>query len=282
MAIEAGTRNNIFEDHNIEIDRVDIGSGGSVMRAIDSGDVEFAATASITGTFASFQEGADVRIVGNQWNSATDFVWYSTGDSGIESLDDLDDASIGFSAPGSSTQATVLNAIEQSGAEDAEAVATGGIPDTNSALQTGEIDVAWTVPPFFFQGILSDKYNEVFRGADIEPFGDMSARVILASGDWLNNDSDIADDFFEAWSASWDWVYDNLDESIQYWGELVDEDDHDFLKELQQDTYPWENINPSNLRNLDAAMDIAVEFDFIDSPLSDEERDELIYEDYYL
>jgi NitT/TauT family transport system substrate-binding protein len=264
-----------FEEEGIETNVIDVSAEGGI-RSLISGDADISLSSGIMGAYAAFRDGAPVRIVANEWSAGSDLVWYSKDDSGYETLEDCVDADIGFSQPSSSTHMVALGAISHGNLEDAEAVSVGGPPDANSALESDNIDLAWTVPPFFFGDIQSGPYQQVFTGDQIPPFDDMTLRIHTALNDWLANNGDLARSYFNAYQKGLDWAYNNKTEAAEIWGDVIDYDNTDILVQALEENYVKEGLQLDRVRNLDASNELAVEHDFIDSPLSEEERDELI------
>lgn len=276
IAFLVGQEQGFFEDEGLEVSKIDVSGGGSNVRTVVSGDADIGLATGITSLFAAYREGTNVRIVSNEINKASDLFWYSKQGSGYKKLEDCTDAKLGFSSPGSSTNMVALKAIEHGNLSGAEAVSVGGPPDANAALKSGEIDLAWSVPPFFLDSISNGDMQMVFRGDEIPPFDDMSIRVNFVGNNVLQNEPEKASKYFAAHEKAMNWAYDNLDEAAKIWGDAIDNDDTALLKQAVENGYPKEALDPSGITGLSAANDIAVEFDFIDNKLSQDELNELI------
>lgn len=274
-----GREQGFFEEEGLEVERIDVGGGGENVRTVIAGDADIGFGTGITALFASYREGSGVKIVSNEIASASDIVMFSAPDSTYESLEDCDDAAIGYSRPGSSTHMVVKRAIEHGELSRAEAVSIGGFADALTAVESGEIDVGWAIPFFSTPRVREGTIQEVFTGDQIPPFDDMTVRVNFATGEWLENNPDTARAFFRAWQRSTDYAYDNLDEAAAMWAEML-EQDQEPLKQAIEQYYPRETIALDRLQNVDAAMDLAVEFEFIEEVLSESELDELLALDY--
>lgn len=270
-----GQDQGFYEDEGLEISRVDAEGGGGNVRTVVAGDAEIGLATGIAGLFAAYREGTNVRIVSNEMNQSSDLFWYGLADQiDYEGLDDIQGATIGFSSPGSSTNMVALRAID--GVDGAEAISVGGPPDSNAAVEGGEVDLGWSVPPFFLDGVESGDYEIVFRGDEVEPFGSLSIRANFVAGSLLEDNPEKAEAYFTARKRALDWAYDNLDAAVELWGNEIDNDNYDLLRTAVEDGYPQEALQPDDFKGLDAANEIAVEFDFIDDPLTDDELDELI------
>jgi ABC-type nitrate/sulfonate/bicarbonate transport system substrate-binding protein len=269
------TEQGFFEEEGIETETVNVSAEGGI-RALISGDADLSLSSGIMGAYASYRDGVDVRIVANEWSAGSDLVWYSKADSKYETLEDCTDARIGFSQPSSSTHMTALGAVSHAGLDQAELSSVGGPPDANAALESDSIDLAWTVPPFFFDGIRGDKYQQVFVGDQIPPFDDMTLRIHTGLSGWLSNNGDLARSYFRAYQKGLDWAYDNKREAAEIWGNVIDYDNYDILVQALEENYVKQGLQLGRIRNLEASNELAVEHDFIDSELSQEERDEMV------
>lgn len=272
----AGQEQGFFEDEGLKVKKIDVSGGGGNVRTVVSGDADIGLATGITALFAAYREGTNVRIVSNQINRASDLFWYAKAGSGYKELKDLTDAKLGFSSPGSSTNMVALKAIEQANLSDAEAVSVGGPPDANAALKSGEIDAAWSVPPFFLKSINNGDNQMVFRGDEIKPFDSLSIRANFVGNNVLENEPEKVKSYFTAHKKAMDWAYNNLNEAVKIWGKAIDNDNYDLLKQAVENGYPKEALHLNAIKGLSDANQIAVDFDFIDDKLSQDEMNELI------
>jgi NitT/TauT family transport system substrate-binding protein len=270
-----GQEEGFFEEEGLSVSRIDAEGGGGNVRTVVAGDAQIGLATGIAGLFAAYREGTNVRIVSNEINRSSDLFWYGLSDTVEEDwgVGSLDGVTVGFSSPGSSTNMVALTAAQGGGGE---AVSVGGPPDANAAVEGGEVDLGWSVPPFFLEGVEAGDYTTVFRGGDVEPFNELSIRVNFVAGGLLEDDPETAEAYFAAHSRALEWAYDNLDQALGIWGEAIDNDNTEILRTAVEDGYPREALNLNDLVGLDAANQVAVDFDFIDDPLSDSELDELI------
>jgi len=281
-----GTEKGFYEEEGLNVTKVDAASGGGdLIRTVASGgDVHMGIPVGALGLYAAFAEGLDVRILANHQNMSRDLIWYTTADSEYSGLDDANGARVAFSNPGSSTHLMAQTALENNNLGDAEVIQTGGPADANAALQSGEVDFAWTAPPFFlssFEEYGGSDYQLGWRGADVDPFSSLSVRVDFSTNSWLSENPETAKALYRAHKKAADWAYSNLDEAVEIWGNIVDVDDTEFLRNVVETTYPRECLELSAIKGRDAINDFAVEYDFLDSKLSQDELNSL-YDTSYL
>lgn len=269
-----GNEQGFFEDEGLDVERIDAEGGGGNVRTVVAGDAQIGMATGIAGLFAAYREGTNVKIVANQINQSSDLFWYGLPDeTDYDGVEDIEGASLGFSSPGASTHMVALTAAERYGGE---AISVGGPPDANAAVEGGQVDLGWSAGHFFFDRVLAGDYTEVFRGNDVEPFGDLSIRVHFVDGDILEDDPEQAEAYFHAQERAINWAYDNIEEAAEIWGEEIDQEDTEFLQEAALEAYPQEAMDMSAFRGLDETNQVAVDFDFIDDPLSEDELDDLI------
>lgn len=269
-----GQDQGFFEDEGLEVERIDAEGGGGNVRTVVAGDAQIGMATGIAGLFAAYREDTNVKIVSNQINQSSDLFWYGLADeTDYEGLEDIEGATLGFSSPGSSTNMVALTAAERYGGE---AVSVGGPPDANAAVEGGEVDLAWSAGHFFFEGVQAGDYNLVFRGNDVDPFGDLSIRVNFVDGSLLEDNPETAESYFAAQERAIEWAYDNFEETIELWGDEIDNDNHDLLGSAVEEAYPEEAMALADFQGIEEANQVAVDFDFIDDPLSEDELDELI------
>lgn len=269
-----GRDQGFFEDEGLEVERIDAEGGGGNVRTVVAGDAQIGMATGIAGLFAAYREGTDVRIVSNEINQSSDLFWYGmAGETDAESVEDVEGLSLGFSSPGSSTNMVALTAAERYGGE---AVSIGGPPDANAAVEGGEVDLAWSAGHFFYEGVEAGDYDLVFRGNDVDPFGGLSIRVNFVDGSLLEDNPEKAESYFTAQQRAIEWAYDNLDEAIQIWGDTIDNDNYELLRSAVEQGYPEAAMGLGDFQGIEEANEVAVNFDFIDEPLSDDELDELI------
>lgn len=280
-----GTERGFYEEEGLDVRKIDAPSGGGdLVRAVaSSADVHMGIPVGTLGLYAAFAEGVDVRILANHQNMSRDIIWYTTTDSEYTSLEDADGAKIAFSDPGSSTHLMASQALEHANLENAEAISTGGPADANSALQSGQVDFAWTAPPFFlndFEEYGGDKYRIGWRGGDVPPFPNLSVRVDFSTQGWLSENQETVRALYRAHKRVADWAYSNLDDAVDIWGNVLDIDDNEFLRNIVETTYPRECIRLDAIKGIDEVNQFAVEYDFLDSELSQDQINTLFDTSY--
>lgn len=165
VALEEG----FFEDEGVEITGI-ISSlgGGPDLRVLLGGRLPYA-EAGLSAVANANQGGADLLIVSTNADTVSDGAWVARKDSPIESVADFKGHRLGFTNPGSTTQALAYWMVDDAGIsqDEVEFIATGSLGAALTALENDGIDVAPLWQPVF--SVESDKYKVVARGADIFP-----------------------------------------------------------------------------------------------------------------
>jgi ABC-type nitrate/sulfonate/bicarbonate transport system substrate-binding protein len=268
-----GTEMGFFEEEGLSVSKPDTEGGGSNVRLVTTGDADICVESGLMASFAAHREGAPIKIPSSTAETASkSLVWVSQAGSKYESLEDCTDAQIGFTSPGSSTNMCVEGAIDAADLANAEAVSAGGPSANYTAVLNGEIDAGFVTPMLAREGVENGEVQIVFRGSEVPPFDNTSLRSEIVNSNWLSENEEAARGYFRVQQRALQWEEENPEQAAEIWAGIQDYD-ADFLLDVK-DSYPWSN--PSEIANIDTAQQLAVDFDFIDSKLSEDELDELI------
>ena len=144
---EVGTRAGIYKKHGLTLEMLYTQGSAETLQAVLSNSVDIGVAAGIMGVLGAYSKKAPVRILGAEATGAGDLFWYVKADSPIKTLKDTDGKTIAFSGKGSSTDGIVTAFMKQYDLK-AKPTATGGPPQTLTAVMSGQIDVGWSAPPF--------------------------------------------------------------------------------------------------------------------------------------
>ena len=148
-------------------------------------------TNGILGVIGAYNKGAPVRIVSAEMTGAADLFWYAKSDSGIKSMADTNDKSMGYSRPGSSTHLTVLALAKQAGVKP-KLTSTGGISGTRTQVMSNQIDIGWSVPPFNLNLVKDGSIRIIASGSDVPQLAKQTVRVNVANAEFLANKRGVA------------------------------------------------------------------------------------------
>lgn len=142
--------------------------GGTTIRNATAGDLLFGES-SLAATISAIQSGADLKIVSSDADLVTDICFVTMPGSPIKSIKDIKGKRLGFTNPGSTTQALTLLLLEKAGLKpgDVTMTATGGFGPGLTALENGGVDVMALTDPLTSK--YGDKYTVLAWGKDIFP-----------------------------------------------------------------------------------------------------------------
>jgi len=277
-----------FRDENIELDTIIHTRGGAEnVQIISSGQAHVNVFTGILGAMGAFKKGANIRVIALESTfGAPEVFFYAKGDAPFNSLEDLPDGvKIAFSRPGSSSHLMTLSAVEavKKRGKTAEAVSTGGLPDTYTAVKTGQVDIGWAVPPFFLDQVAEGKLKVLYIGNDIPGINELTLRASMANSDWLKANPEVARGFLRALRRAIDFMYDNPNTAIGFQADYNTQIGRklplaSFEKGFQ--FYPKKHFQFSPVQGLDRLNSLVVEFGFAKEKLSKAELDELFQFQY--
>lgn len=142
--------------------------GGTTIRNVLAGDLLYGEP-SLAATVAAIQSGADIKIVSGNAHTVSDIAFVTMPGSPIKSIKDLKGKRLGFTNPGSTTQALTLLLLEKAGLStgDVTLIATGGFGPGLTALENGGVDMMALTEPLTSR--YEGKYNVVIRAKDVFP-----------------------------------------------------------------------------------------------------------------
>jgi NitT/TauT family transport system substrate-binding protein len=142
--------------------------GGTTVRNLTAGNLLFGESA-LAAVVAAIQGGADIKIVSEDASLVTDISFVTMPNSPIKSINDIKGKRLGFTNPGSTTQALTLLLLEKVGLKptDVTMTAAGGFGPGLTALENGGIDVMALTDPLTSKN--ADKYRVIAWGRDLFP-----------------------------------------------------------------------------------------------------------------
>jgi NitT/TauT family transport system substrate-binding protein len=163
--------------------------GGTTIRNLTAGNLVFGESA-LAAVVAAIQGGADIKIVSEDASLVTDICFVTMPNSPIKSINDIKGKRLGFTNPGSTTQALTLLLLEKVGLKttDVTMTATGGFGPGLTALENGGIDVMALTDPLTSKN--AEKYRVIGWGKDLFPpmnnvVGVSTTKAMKEQGDTL-------------------------------------------------------------------------------------------------
>lgn len=265
-----------YEEECIEITGREYPAGsGDIIQALVSDSVDVSVAVGMFAVYSALAQDAPIEIASGEWQGNSDLIYYVDPDSEIQSLDDVSGSSVAISRPGSTTDLVcraMQNEREEAGEEPNECPVIGSPPDIFTAVTTGQIDVGWTTPPFFFEEIDNGTVRQIGTGDDIESLADITTRVGVARSDLVEQDPEGLAAFFRAYERAIDWTYENPEEAAAIWAETAELDNSVDVLVAAIEAYDRDNLALEEISGLEASLDAAVEFDFLEPGALTEEQ----------
>ena len=222
MVYVVGTRLGIFKENGIELGRISgSGGGGQTVRNVISGELAFGDVATPAAVTA-FMKGEKIAVVGGSVQSAGEIYYVAKKGSPIKSIQDLRGKTVGYTSPGSVTQAVLELSLAAAGmkSSDVNSRAMGGINETITALQAGAIDASANLEPLWSKN--PDPFQIVFRVGQYVPAFEQT--VLIARREYLQQNPEAVRRFLKAFAASVAFIHKNPDAAAKAWAEESDLD----------------------------------------------------------
>lgn len=258
----------------------DVTRGGAEnVQAVVSGDLDMVESTGPLSIMSAFGKGAPVRITHAANTGMRDIYWYVKADSPIKTMDDLAGKKVGFSSRGSSTHMAVLtitDMLKAKGLAAPEAVPAGGMPDNFTAVRTDQIQAGWASPPTFLDEVDKGTIRIVIRGAELTPLENVTVRVGVANANFLAQNPDVIRGYLRAKKKALDYMYANHQEAAEIWKRRGDMKEPIDLLLKVWDYYPVPALAPAPIKGMDRNQELAVQFGFLEKPLTPEQLSQLV------
>jgi NitT/TauT family transport system substrate-binding protein len=201
-----GVRQGFFKEQGIDLAITYTEGGATTETAVVSGSVDLAVATGTLGILSAYVKGAPVRIISAESTGSADLYWYAKAGGGIKSLKDLKGKTIAFSAPGSSSNLSLLTLLKEQGV-DAKPTPAGGMPGTFTQVMSGQLDAGWAAAPFGVKDIRDGKIVVVARANDSPSVRTETIRVNVVNLNTLKQKRDAVVRFMKAYYKSYEWAY---------------------------------------------------------------------------
>ena len=188
-------------------------------------------------------------------------------------MKDFAGKTIGYSRPGG-TSDVILRLLLPTWNPPPKMVSTGGVPSARTQLMSGQVDVAWSVPPFNFDLVRKGEARIVFQGGDVAELQNQTIRVSIGGAAALKSRRDVIRRVVKAYDTALQWMYGKPAESDALYAKFAEIDIADATETRK--LYSYEIHQVAKLRSLDLVMQQAIESKFIANPLTEAELKELI------
>ena len=270
---ELGKKNGIFQKYGIDLDITSTSGGGETLQLVVSNAVDIGLSAGTSGVLGAFSRGAPLRIIGASSTGSRELFWYVPSQSPIKSMREANNVTIAFSTNGASTHIAVLRFIEQYGLK-AKPVATGNPNVTFTQVKSDQVDVGWSVAPFQLDALDKGEVRIIGRASDIAAIKSQTVRVMIANAKLVADKKDVLERFMRGYRETVDWLY-SSPEAVPQFMEFSGFSEP-AVRRMLAEFIPKESMQSTSIDGLADAQKDAVQFKFLNAPLSDQQLKELI------
>jgi NitT/TauT family transport system substrate-binding protein len=268
-----GEKAGIFKKHGIELEILYTSGSGETLQPVIAGAADLGFAVGTQGAMAAYAKGAPVRIIGAEATGAADY-WYAKASSPIKTLADTNGHTIAFSTNGSSTQSIVRAFIDEFKLT-AKPMATGNPSATLTAVMTGQVDVGWASPPFGLKEQESGQIHVVAKATDSALVRGQTIRVIVANAQALEKRKEAISRFMDAYRETIDYMYSSSPQVLSDYAGFVQVPEGT-ARRVRDEFFPKGLINPDEIKGVDELVKEAVTLKFLNTPLTQQQLEELI------
>jgi NitT/TauT family transport system substrate-binding protein len=269
---ELGNRAGIFKNHGLDLQILYTQGGAETQQAVLSRSVDIGIAVGTLGALGVAAKGAPLRIIGGEATGVGELYWYVPMASAIKTADDMAGRTVGYSTNGSSSHTPLLLLAKQQKFE-LKPVATGGLAATLTQVMSGQIDVGWAVAPF---GL--DQFDKtiriVARGSDVAATRQLTTRVLITHAEVLAQKKATVEAFLAAYRDTIDWMYASP-EAITVFTQFAGISES-ATKRTRDEFFPKAALDPGTITGLPELMADAVQFKFLQAPLTQDQLAQLI------
>lgn len=270
---ELGLRAGIFKKHGLDLELLYTQGGGETQQAVLSRSVDIGVAVGTLGVLGVASKGAPLRIIGGEATGVGELYWYVPIASPIKTMADLQGRSIAYSTNGSSSHSPLLLLGREQKLNLDKLVATGGLPGTFTQVMSGQIDVGWAAAPFGLDQ-LGKAIRIVFRGSDVAGMRNQTTRVLITHAGVLAQKKAAVSAYLAAYRETIDWIYAG-DEAIPLYAAFAGVSE-EAAKRSRDEFFSKAALDPGTLVGLPEMMADAVQFKFLQAPLTQDQLAQII------
>jgi ABC-type nitrate/sulfonate/bicarbonate transport system substrate-binding protein len=263
-----------FEKLGLDVRHIKTRGGAETARVVMTGDMNFGMDIGVLGAIGAYSKGGPIRIVSSQMIGTADLFWYVRSDSKLKTVNDISGAQIGYSRPGSGTNMTLLTLAAYLKLTP-KLVSTGGIGGTRTQVMSGQVDAGWSVAPFGLDLVQKGEARILFKGDIVKPLANVSIRVNIVNSDWLAKNRATARKFMQGYYQGLKWMYGpGKAEATKRFAKF-----NKLSMAVAKDAVAFYKLDYNALapiRDLDKAIELALQYKRIKKPLTAAQKAELV------
>ena len=220
--------------HGIDItDVTSFSGGGNTVRGVVTGGL-LLGNSGLPAAVNGFLAGAPLSIIG-VGNGTIDLEFHALPDADIDSIQDLAGKTVALSNPESVGEAALLLSVDRSDGitmDDVEMLYAGGLGEAITALNEGEADATFMVPPLNQQMVEGGNTKSIFKVYEILP--DFAEGVLIMGPEIIENQPALAQAIVDTQMDAYDFILQNTEEAAQIYASNADIPENIALSELNK------------------------------------------------
>ncbi len=282
-------QNGYFEDNDINVEFVGSEGGGTTVRNVVDGGLPFGEVAT-PAAINAYMAGAPITAIAGATRTVNEIYWVAPDGSDIESIQDLEGGSMGYTSAGSVTETTSALVSAISDELDPDVIdfqEMGGVGEGLTGVEEGVIDAAANIDPIFANQQADDEpWQVVFWAGDYVDHYQQTS--IIVEPDLLEDEPEIVESYLDARAEGIEFLLDNPEETAEMFAEGTEGFSTDALLESieaiePENHYSTGAFDVEGLRNVETAMyETGLLNDDEDVPWDDIFTQEFIDEDEHI
>ena len=266
-----------FDAEDLDVSII-VGRGGSAaLQVLTTGNADMEMSPGVLSVIAAYAKGAPVTIVGSGAYGANELYWYVKADSPIKSLRDMDGKTLAIASPGSLADLTA-HAVSKALNIRPKMVSVGSFAAARTQVMSGQTDTGFSGMPAGFDLIRSGQARIIGSGADSPILRNMTTRVIIANSDWLAKNRGTAARMMRALWKGQQYNFSG-EKALARYAERWKIELEDAKK--MYDVLTLDDLRFAPIKNLDGMLQLALDYGFINQPLTAEQKKGLVAEIAY-
>jgi NitT/TauT family transport system substrate-binding protein len=273
----AAREDGLMDEYDVQLDIVTFQDTGQIASGVLSGQVDVGLFAPEQ-TFTIQEESPNLKIVASNI-STSPYTLLGAGD--VDTIEDLQGATIGVTSPGSSadyfTIKLMLQAHGLEEGEDYDFVTAGPPSQRAAAMSAGEIQAVANFAPDALK-LEAEGANVLDQAANYDELSGIEPNVYVADSEWYDDNRELAVNFMRGVLKSLDWLYDpanrdRAEELLANEMDLTPEEASATYERFVLDLKAWDPDAMVDPERLEQTRANAVEAGVSDMPEADEIED---------
>lgn len=214
-----GISEGFFEANGVIVDEIiPAEGGGTTLQNVIAGKLPFGQVAT-SALVSAYNGGLPIRVIAGTTQSPREIGWSVLKGSELKTIEDLEDATWGFTNPGSVTEAMSYLVPLHAGLDmdKVKRASTGGLGAGIALLEAGEVDVTFTTPLVD----LEQAENLTLVVASSEYLPAYQNTMLVTARDYAKDNPEVAKGLLQGYLESIEWMKANPEKAAEVYAEAV-------------------------------------------------------------